>query len=313
MNRRDFLGNVGVAAAATLCVRAAETESLVPSIDTHTHFYDPTRPQGVPWPRPSETLLYAPFLPPAFRTATARSNVLGTVVVEASPWVEDNQWLLDLAAVTPEIVGIVGNLKLGEPDFAAQLKRFAMNPLYRGLRVGVDLLKAQTTPAVAADLRRVADAGLSLDVIGRGPVVAPTVSLAQAFPTLTIIINHLPFPEWDAKPAEMRSALAPVATHKNVYIKVSDVVRRVNGNIVDDAAFYRPGLDVLFDLFGPQRLIYASNWPVSERVAPYTTIHRVVADYFATQGRKAAEQLFWRNSLTAYRWRRQSIAAQFSP
>ncbi len=313
MKRRDFLGNVGVAAAATLCVRAAENVSPVPSIDTHTHFYDPTRPQGVPWPRPSETLLYAPFLPPAFRSATTRCNVLGTVVVEASPWLEDNQWLLDLAATTPEIVGIVGNLKLGEPEFAANLTRFAVNPLFRGLRVGVDLLKTQTTPAVSADLRRVADAGLSLDVIGRGPVVAPTVSLAQAFPTLTIVVNHLPFPEWDTKPAEMRSALAALATHKNVFIKVSDVVRRVNDNIVDDAEFYRPGLDVLFDLFGPQRLLYASNWPVSERVAPYTTIHRVVADYFSTKGRRAAEQFFWRNSLTAYRWRRQPIEAQLSP
>ena len=60
--------------------------------------------------------------------------VSGTVVVEASPWVEDNQWILDLAAKDNFIVGFVGNLKPGEDAFTGHLKRFAANPLYRGIR-----------------------------------------------------------------------------------------------------------------------------------------------------------------------------------
>ena len=76
-------------------------------IDTHTHFYDPTRPQGVPWPGPDEELLYRRVLPEDHRALAAPEGVTGTVVVEASAWLEDNQWILDLAAQTPWIVGLV--------------------------------------------------------------------------------------------------------------------------------------------------------------------------------------------------------------
>ena len=67
-------------------------------IDTHTHFYDPTRPQGVPWPPKENQLLYRTVLPADAQALAAPVGVTGTVVVEASAWLEDNQWILDLAA-----------------------------------------------------------------------------------------------------------------------------------------------------------------------------------------------------------------------
>ncbi|HRE83168.1 MAG TPA: amidohydrolase family protein, partial [Opitutaceae bacterium] len=130
---------------------------------------------------------------------------------------------------------------------------------------------------------------------------------------LRIIVNHLPFPEWDGKPEELRAALKPVSVHKNVYIKVSDVVRRVNGKYVEDVEYYRPALDVLFDLFGPDRVVHATNWPVSERVAPYAVVQKIVADYFGSKGRQVEERYFWRNSHAAYRWLARGTAAHLKP
>src|SRR5947209_6291608 len=75
-------------------------------IDTHTHFYDPMRPQGVPWPPKEDKLLYRRVLPEHFQNLTKSQHVTGTVVVEASAWVEDNDWILDLAAKNPIIVGL---------------------------------------------------------------------------------------------------------------------------------------------------------------------------------------------------------------
>jgi predicted TIM-barrel fold metal-dependent hydrolase len=302
MNRREFLLSAASAALLSHPARAAEKPNGVPAIDTHVHFYDPTRPEGVPWPRPSEALLYAPHLPDKFRAASASLNVLGTIVVEASPWVEDNQWLLDLAETTPEVVGIVGNLRLGQPEFITQLRRFTGNPLFRGIRVGLGALKDSRLPAVAADFTRLADADLSLDVLGRGPIIDATLRLVRDWPTLRIIVNHLPFPEWDGDVRALRTALVELSRHKNVYVKVSDVARRANNRVIEDPTYYRPALDVLFKLFGPDRVVHASNWPVSERAAPYATVHRIVADYFETKGRAAAESYFWRNSFAAYRW-----------
>jgi predicted TIM-barrel fold metal-dependent hydrolase len=76
-------------------------------------------------------------------------------------------------------------------------------------------------------------------------------------------------------------------------------VRRVNGEIIERAEFYRPALDALVKLFGAGRLMYGSNWPVSNRVASYATLHKIVADYFSGA---AAEKYFWKNSRSAYRW-----------
>lgn len=64
----------------------------------------------------------------------------------------------------------------------------------------------------------------------------------------------------------------------------------------------KPGLDALRELFGNDRLLYGSNWPVSDRVAPYDRMVHLVNDYFSRQDPGVAEQFFWKNSQAAYRW-----------
>lgn len=315
MHRREFLVSSAAATAAHLVAAQppAASSGPVPSIDTHIHLYDPTRPAGVPWPSPKETQLYRPHLPADFRPLAAAANVAGAIIVEASDWVEDNQWVLDLARDETAIVGVVGNLKPGEPGFAGHLRRFAANPLFRGLRLrGSSFPSGLDDPATVADLQRVADAGLTLDVVGGVPILAPTLKLAQRFPSLRIVIDHLPFTPWDGRVADLRAALAPLAAQRDVHLKISDVVRVRDGQAITDAAFHRAALDALLDLFGPDRVMFGSNWPVSNRLAPYATIHRVVADYFATQPRAVAEKYFWRNSLAVYRWQRRGEAARLT-
>ncbi|MFM9197983.1 MAG: hypothetical protein ACKOWG_20040, partial [Planctomycetia bacterium] len=104
IGRRRFLSDAVCAAAAGAApalrdgaARAADAAKSPAVIDTHTHFYDPTRPGGVPWPGKGDPLLYHPMLPGEWERIVAPLGVTGTVVVEASPLVEDNQWLLDLA------------------------------------------------------------------------------------------------------------------------------------------------------------------------------------------------------------------------
>lgn len=160
---------------------AAEPASKEPLIDTHTHFYDPTRPQGVPWPGKGDKRLYRPVLPAEFFKLTTPLGVTGTVVVEASPWLEDNRWLLDLADHEKGIVGIVGNLTPGEAEFAGHLKRFSRHPLYRGIRIGHGLLKEKLADkAFLDDMRRLADQDLTLDVNG-GPDTPMLPNLPGSF------------------------------------------------------------------------------------------------------------------------------------
>jgi predicted TIM-barrel fold metal-dependent hydrolase len=289
MNRRLFLqGMLGGAIAA-----AAPQEGI---IDSHVHFYDPTRSQGVPWPAPNETLLYRPALPDPWAKMVRPLGVSGAIVVEASAWLEDNQWVLDLAKDNPVIVGFVGHLDPGKPEFRDNLTRFRRNELFRGIRIGEKPLHdALEDPAAMADLHRLADADLALDVLGNGPLLPDVAKLSDRIPNLRIVVDHLPF---DSPPG----ALQELRGRKHVFAKVSGVVRNVNGRVPDNADFYRKQLDELWSVFGESRVIYGSNWPVCELVAPYAVVLKVVRGYFEAKGSEAATKYFRTNAAIAYKW-----------
>lgn len=316
ITRRGFLQTAtgaALAAATRRPLAAAGPEPRLPAIDTHIHLYDTSRPKGVTWPDkndPKDASIYYPHLPAAFAAMTAPYRILGEVVIEASTWVEDNQWILDLAKDNPGIVGYMGAIEPGSPEFAGYLRRFGADPIFRGLRLrDKGLLMRLNEPAVRDDLSRLADRRLTLDITSTGTVLPDLVRLAHHRPDLRIVIDHLPFTEWDGNPAAMRAALAEAAACPNVYAKISMVTRQVNGRVTENPAFYRPGLDTLCDLFGNKRVLYASNWSASERHATYANIYRVVSDYFAGRSRADAENFFWRNSIAAYDWRPRGAAA----
>jgi L-fuconolactonase len=312
--RRAFLSRAAaslgaLAACPPLRLRAA-TNSPAPAriIDTHTHFYNPTREGGVPWPAKTDALLHRTVLPQHYRALKVPQKVDGTVVVEASPLVEDNQWILDLAQNDPFIVGLVGNLSVGTPEFRGHLKRFTKNPLFRGLRVrGVSLKDGLDQPAFVDDLKALADADLALDVPSQADALAQTVRLARAVPGLRLVVNHVagaridgsaPSPEW-------LQLIRDCAAQPRVFMKVSGLVegtRRTNGDAPADAAFYRATLDALWSAFGAERLIYGSNWPVSERFAPLDCVEQIALDYFREKRQAALDRVFWQNAQTAYRW-----------
>jgi L-fuconolactonase len=303
MNRRRFLQSSAALAVPTF-VSAAPAATRI--IDTHTHFYDPTRPQGVPWPGKG-TKLYRKVLPADWRALAEPHGIKETVIVEASPWVEDNQWILDLAANEKCIVGFVGNLDPTTPEFAANVKRFAANPIFRGVRWRSDLVKLDAHHEAALKGARVlADHGLELDLNGGPDALPRAAKLAAEMPDLRIVINHLGSsgdpkslkPEW-------KENITTIAKQKNVWMKVSALVEQVKGaegNAPHDVGYYLPILDHLWESFGPDRLIYGSNWPVSDRAAPYEVVFGIVRDYFSTKGSEACEKYFWKNSRDAYRW-----------
>jgi predicted TIM-barrel fold metal-dependent hydrolase len=317
LTRRDFVAALGggagsLALSGCRSDSAPRTRAAPTLIDTHTHFYDPTRPQGVPWPPREDRLLYRTVLPPTYRALPTPLKVTGTVVVEASPWVEDNQWVLDLAAREPFIVGLVGNLPIGTKQFSGHLKRFAANPLFRGIRAReVNLAKLVVDDAGVADLKLLSAHGLSLDLVGGLEVLSAAARLAQRIPDLRIVIDHLAGVRIDgqAPPADWRRDLRAAAQHPHVFAKVSGLVEgtgRTDGSAPADIEFYRPVLDAVWESFGPDRLLYGSNWPVSERFAPLSRVQQIVTDYFAVKGRETTEKIFAGNASAVYRWVRRA-------
>lgn len=304
MNRRRFLHTTAAATLVPGITQAAPPATRI--IDTHTHFYDPTRTEGVPWPGKG-TKLYRKVMPADWRALAEPHGIKETVIVEASQWVEDNQWILDLAEKEKCIVGFVGNLDPNDAAFATNLERFAKNPIFRGIRWRGDLVRIDANKdKVLTGARLLAKHGLQLDLNGPPTMLPHAAQLAADVPDLRIVIDHLGAsgdpqslrPEW-------KENIHLAVKQPNVFMKVSALVEQVKceeGQAPRDTEYYLPILDHLWETFGPDRLIYGSNWPVSDRGAPYDVVFKIVDEYFRSKDTEACEKYFWKNSLAAYRW-----------
>lgn len=280
-------------------------------IDTHTHFFDPQRPQGVPWPSPDNADLYRTTLPEHFLAAAAGHGVTHTVVVEASPWLADNQWILDLAgdpqrAGRTAIAGFVGNLSASssDADFRRNLDRFAEHPLFRGIRLGRDAVTGRGRAALAATVRALAERGLALDLLVGADELPAVVDLCDAAPEAHLVIDHVGHVRVDGKAPDPAwcAGMAALANAPHVYCKISGLVEQAAPQPAPaQAAFYEPTLDALWERFGAERLLYASNWPVCRKGAPYATVFAIAQAYVERHGPDAAARVFRENAIACYR------------
>ena len=118
LERRTLLAGLAATAAATAAgVGLAAQPPAIPIIDTHIHLFDPDRPQGAPYTGPKSSSPPIAATPARYRALAGPLGVVGAVKVEASPWVEDNLWVLEVAERDPIIVGVVGNLEPEKPEF----------------------------------------------------------------------------------------------------------------------------------------------------------------------------------------------------
>jgi predicted TIM-barrel fold metal-dependent hydrolase len=273
-------------------------------IDTHTHFWDlerdppPGRDKPVPFHHGESAL------PGQYAALAEDAGVHGTVLVEASDWLEDNLWALELAEQNPVIVGVIGNLSavMGTPDFVPALTDLSERPLFRGIRVSPDDLE---NPQRATNLRTLAERGLAVDVNAPGAQSALRVAnAAKAFPELSIVLDHAGYIPFDRPPsAEWLSTMAELAPVTNVFCKVSRIQEQTTARPApDDVATYRATLDLLWETFGADRLLFGSNWPLSEEAGSLDAAVEVTRQYFAERGAEARNKFFSGNARRVYQW-----------
>lgn len=255
-------------------------------------------------------MLYKPALPDRYRKIAVPLGIVGAIEVEASPLVEDNQWILDLIAGDKLMVGTIGDLEPDKPGFRHQLDELHKNPLFLGIRYGNlwdrDFTAAIAKPEFIAGLKAMADAGLVMDTANPDPrLIADLVHLTDKVPSLRIVIDHLPRLEKPSQPALLKAYegnLRELGKRRQIFAKVSGVLKRVNGRVPEDLAPYKATVDEMWDVFGEDRLVYGSDWPNSDLWAEYPVELKIVRQYFSGKGRAAEEKFFWKNSIAAYKW-----------
>ena len=255
-------------------------------IDTHIHLYDTNRSEGVDWPPVTDKVLYRPVLTEHFDEVADREGIPSTVIVEASSRVEDNQWVLDLVKHNPErYLALVGNLPIGTDEFAGLLERFSRDSRFVGIRMrdrpgGEDFF----TDAVWRDLGLLAKKGLTLDVLIHNFTIDEVTEVAKRLPELKIMINHLgglvitndPLtPEW-------KNSVKRAAAQPNVHCKVSGIFQRSGVKPPPkEQSFYAPVFKVVYEAFGEDRIVYGSNWPVTDRGGSYSDQLSIIRSYFS--------------------------------
>ena len=309
MKRRSFLSSVVAGAVAPTTDVLAELSPSIQVIDSHIHLFDVSRPQGVPWP-PKDSPIYKTALPDRYRKLAVRHGVVGAIEIECSPWPQDNQWVLDIAAKDSIIVGTIGDLEPGTPGFGKQLERLHRNPLFRGIRYGNiwdrDLGKAMLKPEFIEGIKRLAGAGLVLDTANPDPaLIHAVVRVSDSVPNLTIVVDHLPelaLPEEVKARKSCEADLQLLGQRPQVYGKISGIVRRVDGRVPLDLNFYRDRLDRIWGTFGADRLMFGSDWPNSDQWAEYPDVFRLAQEFISTKDVASREKFYWKNSLKAYAW-----------
>ncbi len=314
LDRRAFVGVLPLLPFAVHSLTALEQAGTpaFPVLDTHIHIFDKTRPEGAPYPRdmpdggePPQGMV---ALPNRYKAIAAPLGVVAAIIVEASPRVEDNQWLLDVSANHPIIVGLVGRLDPADAAFPDHLARLVRNKLFIGIRQG-QLHLGLENPAYIANLKRLADADCSLDVDTPRQGMTATevlVKVLDKVPSLRIVMDHLPDVRFPDEAAKQRYVgyLRELGRRPNVYIKLSEVVRVYEGRVSTGLHLYRAWLDELWDIFGEDRIMFGSDWPQSESLEfnSYPNVFGVSRAYVTTKGPAALEKVFWRNSRKPYRW-----------
>jgi predicted TIM-barrel fold metal-dependent hydrolase len=305
LTRRSFLGSAAAVGAGVIATAQA---APIPIIDCHIHLYDQTRPQGAPYS--GGTGSTEPSLPPRYRRLAMPLGIVGAIEVEASPWVEDNLWVLEVEATDPMMVGTIGNLQPEKPEFQEYLDRYHKNKLFLGIRYGnlwgYNLIGQVSNPTFIEGLKLMQQADLALDTANPRPDLLDAVlNVTDKVPGLRIVIDHLPsmFAGLAANArAAVEGTLRELAKRRQVYVKLSAVLRLVEGKPSTDAALYKPTLDYLFETFGENQVIFGSDWPNQIAADNLPAIVKIVQDYFSTKSRTAAEKYFWRNSVAAYKW-----------
>jgi predicted TIM-barrel fold metal-dependent hydrolase len=303
-------GAVTALAAFTQTLHGAASDAI-PVIDAHIHLYDPSRPEGVPWPEKSDSILYKPALPDRYKNVTNGLGICGAIAIECSPWERDNDWLVKTASSDPVIVGVIGDLVPGSPSFRKNLDRLAANSLFRGIRYGNlwsrNLSADMHKPGFIDDLKVLSQAKLVLESANHdGELISALVQIKDKVPDLTVIADHLPnasIAPTAATEKEYTRNLERLHESPRVFIKLSEIPVRVNDEVPLELSFYKDKLNTLWNIFGEDHVLFGSDWPNSDHLASYTATFSLARRFAATKSKAAEENFFWRNSIAAYGWR----------
>jgi L-fuconolactonase len=252
-------------------------------IDAHQHFWNYSAAE-YPWIGAGLERLARDYLPSDLEPLLAAKQIDGSVAVQARQSVEESLWLLALAKAHPLVKGVVGWVDLRSDRVGDDLRVLAANPTFVGVR---HVVQDEPDPRFVLGegfirgLRQLRQHGLTYDLLLYPSQLPAAIELVELLPEQPFVVDHLAKPrivagEIDGWGRDIRA----IARHDNVCCKVSGMVTEAvrRGWKRDD---FTPYLDVVLEAFGPERLMFGSDWPVCLLAGEYADVAAIPRDYFS--------------------------------
>ncbi|WP_028559927.1 amidohydrolase family protein [Paenibacillus pinihumi] len=240
-------------------------------IDAHQHYWKVSR-GDYEWLTPELPLLYRDYLPEDLQPHLRRHGLDKTIVVQAAQTLEETDYLLELAGSEESIAGVVGWLDLNDPDYQDHYERFSRHPKFVGFRMMIqemanaeDILQPHFVEAV----RYFAERDIPVDLLVVSRQLDPLVKLLELVPGLRGVIDHIAKPGIAAGELHpWKEQMAAIAAHPKLYCKLSGMVTEADHQHwkPEDFTAY---IEHVVELFGPQRIMFGSDWPVCLLAANY--------------------------------------------
>ena len=272
-------------------------------IDSHQHFwrFDPVRDA---WITGEMSAIRRDFLPGDLTAELDACGVDATIAVQADQSEAETEFLLGLAEGNDRIAGVVGWVDLRSPSVEKRLEYFSRRKKLCGVR-HIAQAEADDRFLVGADFVRgvglLKRFGLTYDILIYPRQLRAAIELAGRLPEQRFVVDHLAKPEIKTGKIEpWAGLLREIAANPNVYCKISGIVTEADWKNWKPEHF-EPYLDVVFDSFGEERVMFGSDWPVCLVAASYAQVKEIVASYVAQRAPDAKGKVFGGTAGNFYR------------
>jgi len=271
-------------------------------IDSHQHFwrYDPPRDS---WINDSMAVLKRDFLPQDLAPELKAGGIDGCIAVQADQSEKETLFLLELAAKHKFVRGVVGWVDLCAPDVAERLEFFSGYDQLCGFRHIVQAESDARFMLREPFLRGIAylgELGFTYDVLIDAPQFPAAIELVGKYPDHPFVLDHLGKPPIKTKEFQpWAQHIRTLATNPHIYCKISGMVTEADWKNwrADD---FKPYLDLLFETFGAERLMFGSDWPVCLLAASYRQVLGLVANYTQKLTPLDRDKVFGINAMRFY-------------
>ncbi|RPH92587.1 MAG: amidohydrolase [Calditrichaeota bacterium] len=271
------------------------------AIDAHQHFWQYSASE-YGWIDERMSALKRDFLPADLRPLLQAARLQGSIAVQARQTIEETRRLLQLADAHDFILGVVGWVELCSDQVEQQLEEFAAHPKLSGLRhvVQDEADDFMLRSAFVRGIQALASLNKTYDILIFPRQLPAAIELVRRFPQQRFVLDHI------AKPCIRDHLLSPwaeqihrLAEYDNVWCKVSGMVTEADWKAWTPRDF-RPFLDVVFEAFGVQRIMFGSDWPVCTVAASYQQVFELFDHYIQAFSADEKASLFGLNCVRAY-------------